>query len=91
MFDDSPQPFMPGDDLPKPKVGDKIILREPDDTFGLREGIVEVTWDSLAEDWGSDGESAWSMWDYNEETGFRGHWYASIVVASYEVATTVSE
>jgi len=96
VFEDSPEPFDPNDNLPKPEIGAWLTLCVPLATdLCLSAGRVTRTRDSLAEDWGSEGEAAWAMRDANEAAGFRGKWYAEIededgieseIVASYEVA-----
>lgn len=100
MFEDSDQPFDPEDNVPKPNVGDIIVLKEINDLI-LRSKRNRVThvFDSLAEDWGADGETAWAMHDTNDEAGKKGHWYALIedtaddffnsCVPSYEVAEVI--
>lgn len=95
-FEDQDLPFKGGDDLSKPEVGVWLTMREAEDdlTFMLH-GCVITTYDSLREDWGSDGEHSWSQRDVNERAGYIGHWYAILEtedpidgtwsVASYEV------
>jgi hypothetical protein len=95
-FDDQDLPFKDGDILPRPEPGTVLVLKQSTDESGLMldRGVVTHTYGSLAEDWGSDGESSWAMRDHNDLTGFKGHWYAMIessdgedteLVASYEV------
>jgi len=98
--DDIRNPFMPGDDLPKPKIGDVLVLRdmEINETYPRQMRVVD-THDNLGESWDPVGEEAWMQHDMNDIAGFKGHWYAiceqveqlevsdSYVVASYEVAT----
>lgn len=102
MFEDSPQPFDPHDNLPKPKVGDIVYLKLMEGTEGIPMMLrVEHIWDSLAESWDPIGEHAWKMRDRNEDIGWRGHWYALAVdpqndadewvVASYEVGSIASK
>jgi hypothetical protein len=98
MFeDDIRNPFMPGDDLPKPDEGDIVVIRrmEVNADMPARVKVIQ-TFDSLAESWDPIGEAAWMQHDVNDIVGFKGHWYAITVelddadeewpVASYEVA-----
>jgi len=100
--DDIQNPFMPGDDLPKPKVGDVLILRRMETTVDMPGRlVVTLTHDNLGESWDPTGEDAWGQRDINDSVGFKGHWYAygrsedddvdEHVVASYEVASIESK
>lgn len=93
--DDTRNPFMPGDDLPKPDEGDILVIRRMEINQDMQEKVtVCTTHDSLAESWDPVGEAAWQQHDVNDAVGFKGHWYAIVVddddgewsVASYEVA-----
>jgi len=96
MFkDDTRNPFMPGDDLPKPEQGDTLILRRMETTVDMPGRLVVTrTHDNLAESWDPTGEDAWGQHDVNDSVGYKGHWYAygmssddEHLVASYEVAS----
>jgi len=98
--DDTRNPFMPGDDLPKPEPGDKLVIRRMEINAGMPDQVtVVVTHDSLAEDWDPVGEAAWMQHDANDSVGFKGRWYAIALddddgewsVASYEVAAIIAE
>lgn len=94
--DDTRNPFMPGDDIPKPKEGDILVIRRMEVNADMPEKVkVRYVHDSLAESWDPIGEAAWMQRDVNDIVGFKGHWYAIVVgptdeddwtVASYEVA-----
>jgi hypothetical protein len=84
MFeDDTKNPFMPGDTLPKPEPGDVLYLRDMEINKGITRR-VQVLWthDSLAESWDPVGEHAWTQRDLNDAVGFKGRWYA--IVSSLE-------
>ena len=95
--DDTRNPFMPGDDLPKPEQGDIMYLRKMGTTEDIpNKLIVTITRDNLGESWDPMGEDAWGQQDMNDIAGFKGHWYAygmsddskyedEYLVASYEV------
>jgi len=97
QFADQDLPFHPLDDLRKPEVGDRLVFKNQSSLSDMpKQGTVYAVYDSLADDWGNDGENAWSMWDTNTEAGFKGRWYACCeepddpyqghwAVASYEV------
>jgi len=99
--DDTRNPFMPGDDLRKPLMGEILILRKMESTAEMPQRlIVTQTHDNLGESWDPTGEDAWAMHDVNDVNRFKGHWYAygmaddgdpdnldEHVVASYEVAS----
>jgi|SRR5215831_17781169 len=96
--DDTRNPFMPGDDLPKPEQGDILVLRRLESTADMPGRlIVTRTHDNLGESWDPTGEDAWGQQDVNDVVGFKGHWYAyglaenddvdEHLVASYEVAS----
>jgi len=99
--DDNRNPFMPGDDLPRPEQGDTLILRRLESTSSMPgKLIVTRTHGSLGESWDPTGEDAWGQHDMNDAAGFKGHWYAygmggdpedpdEYLVASYEVASVV--
>jgi hypothetical protein len=100
-FEDSKQPFMLGDSMPKPDEGDILILKpnpqHPNEDLPTRVKVL-YTWDSLAESWDPVGETAWAQHEVNDLMGYRGRWYALVCeplddtvswsVASYEVAST---
>ena len=94
MFDDDTRnPFDPNDNLPKPSIGDVLVLKPAEEMPSRL--IVTGTHDDLAESWDPSGEDAWTMHDVNNAAGYKGHWYAygnlpngdddGHVVASYEV------
>lgn len=88
MFEDSKQPFLPGDDLPKPKPGDTLILKEMEINVDQPKRVrVISTYDTLAESWDPVGENAWTQHDLNNDFGHRGHWYAVVHDPSYELET----
>lgn len=101
-FEDSPYPVWPGYEMPKPKAGDTLILRDmPSINIDQpKEVVVHAVFDSLAEDWGVLGESAWAQHETNEQVEHKGHWYAVVFdpkydgetwsVASYEVEEVIS-
>jgi len=95
-FADQDLPFKDGDNVSKPDLGVWLTMREDEsDLTQQLHGVVVATFDSLSEDWGSYGETAWAQWDVNAEHGFKGRWYAILEtedpydgywsVASYEV------
>lgn len=93
--DDTRNPFMPGDDLPKPDEGDILVIRRMEINSEMPDKVtVWQTHDSLAESWDPVGEAAWQQHDVNDTVGFKGRWYALVTdsqgddwtVASYEVA-----
>lgn len=86
MFEDSPEPFDPRDELPKPKVDDILILKDIPaiNSENAKEVRVEIVWDSLAESWDPVGEAAWTQREVNEQVGFRGHWYAYVSTTNDE-------
>jgi len=100
--DDLRNPFMEGDDLPKPEQDDYLILRQMEINEGVPSNLVRVleVHDSLAESWDPVGEAAWQQHDTNDAAGFKGHWYAIVCgvvdpldgdwsVGSYEVEKIV--
>jgi hypothetical protein len=100
MFeDDTRNPFMPGDDLPKPKPGDVLVIRRMEINAETPDRIRVVrVHDTLAESWDPVGECAWMQHDINDIAGFKGHWYAICeadgdewYAASYEVAAIEKE
>ncbi len=96
--DDNRNPFMPGDDLPKPNIGDRISIRRMEVNADMPGNVTVVqVHDSLAESWDPVGEAAWQQHDVNDIVGFKGHWYAICeddnddewTIASYEAAAIV--
>jgi len=96
--DDTRNPFDPNDIVPKPRVGDVIILKPSEHARSEgwpRRIVVEQVHDNLGESWDPTGEDAWTMHEVNDAAGFKGHWYAygidegdrgdPYLVASYEV------
>jgi hypothetical protein len=99
--DDTRNPFMDGDDLPKPDEGDILVLRKMEVNSSMGGNVlVFITHDSLAESWDPVGENAWTQHDVNDAEGFKGHWYAIVTdlieeacwsVGSYEVERIVKK
>lgn len=90
-FKDCDKPFNPNDMLVKPKVGDTVIARPDGERYDVQ-FVVESVYDSLADDWGSDGETAWAMMDACNEIGFKGRWYViggEYAAISYEVSKVI--
>lgn len=84
----------------KPKVGDIIKIKDPEESLGEEAHInvnvrVLAVFDSLDENWDPWGESAWSQGDHDEITGKTAEWYiivemvddpyGTMSLASYEV------
>lgn len=105
-FEDSDKPFHPDDPegrIPKPKVGDRVIVALTGDEdgqvtgseTGLISGTVLRVHDSLAENWDPEGESAWAMHDLAEAFGYKGRWYVIFdhedfgLAASFEVKEVI--
>jgi hypothetical protein len=90
MFEDSPEPFDPKDNLVKPAEGDVLILKNIPEvqTSELdRRVVVHCVWDTLAESWDPFGEHAWTQHELNQQYGSRGHWYALVYVPGDEGET----